>query len=225
MHSSSDKDLLKRHKDKWDALARENDRYYVRSVDHEQSDEEFDASGRSDVDAFILGDAALRARVAPFSNKVVLEIGCGSGRITKSLARLFRHVIAVDISPTMLGKAQEFVCSHNVTFIESDGARVPAPPESADLAFSYIVYQHFPSHEAIRESFHGVWRALRPGGLFKAQIRGKPHADASHWSWGPHCDEASAAQLAQSTGYRVITTTGVGTRSFWLLLEKSPSAL
>lgn len=220
MKNSMRDELLNNHKKKWDSLAVENDRYYVRSVDHEQSDEEYEESGRKNIEAFIENDALLCNRASPLCDKSILEIGCGSGRITKSLCRIFKHVVAVDISPTMLEKAQKFVNSDNVTFVESDGASVPVPPETVDLAFSYIVYQHFPSEDAIEKSFLGVQRALRSGGLFKTQIRGEKHPDPSHWSWGPHYDETTASMLAQATGFRIVSISGVGTRSLWLLLQK-----
>ena len=220
MNRSVDIDALEQHKRKWDALARENDRYYVRSVDHEQSDEEYAESGRNNVKAYIEDDAILCDRVAPFSDKVIVEIGCGSGRITKTLAALFKHVVAVDISPTMLEKAKAFVGADNVSFIESDGVSVPVPPETADLAFSYIVYQHFPSREAIEASFQGVSQALRPGGLFKTQVRGLAHTDPRHWSWGPDYNSAQAAELASDAGFRILSSAGEGLRSYWLLLEK-----
>ncbi len=213
-------DSLRQHKNKWENLAQGDDRYFVRSVDHEQSDEEYEASGQDNVSRFIQGDPVISRRIAPFQDKVALEIGCGSGRLTKSLARIFKHVVAVDIAPTMLAKAHEFVNAENVTFVESDGASVPIIPETVDFAFSFIVYQHFPSAQAVELSFANVHRALRRGGLFKVQIRGQKHADSKHWSWGPHYTEVDALGLASRTGFSVLNSAGVGSRSYWLLLEK-----
>jgi SAM-dependent methyltransferase len=213
-------DALNQHKSKWESLAQEDDRYYVRSVEHEQSDEEYDTSGQEHVSRFIQDDPVVSRRLAPFQEKVVLEIGCGSGRLTKSLARLFKHVVAVDVAPTMLAKARKFVDSANVTFVESDGVSVPIVPETVDFAFSYIVYQHFPSAQSVGLSFGNVHRALRSGGLFKVQIRGLKHADSNHWSWGPHYEERDALALVAKTGFRVLNSAGAGTRSYWLLLEK-----
>jgi SAM-dependent methyltransferase len=215
-------DPLEQHKQKWETLANENDRYYVRSVEHQQSDEEYETSGFENVRNFIEKDPIIHKHLFPFSDKKVLEIGCGSGRITKSLCRLFEHVHAVDISPTMLRKARDFVASPNVTFIESDGSNVPVSPNSVDFAFSYIVYQHFPSREAIRKSFEGVSSALRPGGIFKVQIRGERHPDPQHWSWGPDYNAIDAKELASQSGFQIISMAGQNTRSFWLLLQKRP---
>ncbi len=221
MKRSIDPTTLGEHKSKWDALALENDRYYVRSVDHQQSDEEYAESGRNGVVKFIAGDSILHDRASPFSDKVILEIGCGSGRMTRSLAQLFKHVIAVDISPIMLEKAVAFVGAENVTFIESDGADIPVPAAAADLAFSYIVYRHFPSREAVNTSFRNVSRVLRPGGLFKTQMRGLRNSNPRHWAWGPEYNSAQAADLASDSGFRIIASSGEGTRSYWLLMEKA----
>jgi SAM-dependent methyltransferase/glycosyltransferase involved in cell wall biosynthesis len=211
---------LEKHKQKWELLAQENDRYYVRSVEHHQSDEEYEGSGRQSVREFIENDMALMSRLGTMADKVTLEIGCGSGRITKSLASLFGRVVAVDISPTMLEKARQFVCARNVEYVESDGVSISVPAGSIDVAFSYIVYQHFPSKDAVSASFQNVSRALRAGGLFKVQVRGQRHPDPNHWSWGPEFDEGEAAALARSSGFRILNSSGVGTRSYWLLLEK-----
>lgn len=217
------KDILNNHKKKWDNLARENDRYYVRSVDHEQTDQEYEESGSKNVKDFIENDSIIKEFLIPLHEKNILEIGCGSGRITKTLSKVFRQVVAIDISRTMLEKAEQFVGSKNVTYVESDGANVPVIPECVDLAFSYIVYQHFPSEEAVAKSFSGVWRALKPGGIFKVQIRGEPHPDRNHWSWGPHYDDLTAAALADATGFRILSASGQGTRSLWLVLQKPES--
>jgi SAM-dependent methyltransferase len=217
---TKDGDTLNSHKEKWESLATENDRYYVRSVPHEQSDEEYESSGRDDVNSYILNDQILRTHMPSLFGKTALEIGCGSGRITKTLAYAFSTVYAVDISSVMLEKAKNFVRADNVNYIESDGQSVPVPEGIIDLAFSYIVYQHFPSRESILNSFRGVQKALKGGGLFKVQIRGLEHADSRHWSWGPSYDAQQGEELAREAGFDILSTSGVGTRSFWLLLKK-----
>ncbi|MBB2973934.1 class I SAM-dependent methyltransferase [Mesorhizobium sp. RMAD-H1] len=213
--------ILNKHKEKWEALARENDRYYVRSVDHQQSDEEYGESGRKTVEDHILNDETLMTVLSPLSECNVLEIGCGSGRVTKTLATYFKNVAALDISRTMLEKARNFVDSPNVVYLESNGQDVPLFSESVDLAFSFIVYQHFPTKEAIEHSFKQVNRALRRGGLFKVQVRGIPNPNPNHWAWGPHFTKEEAEELAQSAGFQTLQTRGQNTQYFWMLLKKS----
>lgn len=205
----------------WNHLAQTNDRYAVRSVPHEQTDEEYEASGREDISNFLQNDSLLVELLPPFRQCTILEIGCGSGRLTKTLATMFQQIVAIDISSIMLMKAREFVSASNVRFVESDGTSVPVEPSSIDLAFSYIVYQHFPSKDSISSSFSNVARALRPGGLFKVQIRGLKHPDENHWSWGPDYTEWEARDLASSVGLTVLALQGVGRRSLWMLLQKT----
>jgi SAM-dependent methyltransferase len=212
--------ILTQHKKKWDVLAQENDRYYVRSVNHEQSDEEYEASGKKNVEEHILNDRLLMEKLGALSNRNILEIGCGSGRITRTLSKHFMNVAALDISRTMLEKARAFVDANNVIFLESNGQDVPVFPNSVDFAFSFIVYQHFPTKEAIQHSFRQVARALKPGGLFKVQVRGLPNPDPKHWAWGPHYTKDDGQVLAYSAGFKVLETRGEGSQYFWMLLEK-----
>jgi len=213
-------EVLRDHKNKWDTLAKENDRYYVRSVEHEQSDEEYELSGRKHVADYILSDSLLYSLLSPLSTKSVLEIGCGSGRITKTLATTFGQVAALDISRTMLEKAREFVDKKNVIYLESNGQDVPLFPETVDFAFSYIVYQHFPTKDAIEHSFAQVHKALKSQGLFKVQIRGMANPNPKHWAWGPHFSEKEAESLASNVGFEILRATGAGTQYYWLLLQK-----
>ncbi len=220
MNEQDNQDVLSSHKSKWDALAKENDRYYVRSVDHVQSDEEYEESGQKHADGYLVNDPTIQKRLAPLSDRTLLEIGCGSGRITKTFAKRFKYVAALDISRTMLEKARGFVDSDNVIYLESNGEDVPLLPESVDVAFSFIVYQHFPNKASIEHSFKQVNRALKPGGLFKVQIRGIANPNPNHWAWGPHFLETEVAELALSTGFKIISSIGAGTQYYWLLLEK-----
>jgi SAM-dependent methyltransferase len=41
-----------------------------------------------------------------------------------------------------------------------------------DFAFSFIVFQHIPSHQIVENYVREVHRLLRPGGLFKFQVMG-----------------------------------------------------
>lgn len=217
MDKTSDSEALKEHKKKWDALAVENDRYYVRSVDHEQSDQEYEESGRKNVREFIEGDPLIHAHVGAFSSGVILEIGCGSGRITKTLSRLFKHVVAIDIAPTMLEKAQAFVGADNVTFVESNGANVPVMPESVDIAFSYIVYQHFPSAEAVEESVpqvSGVRYAQGASSRSRYVARNiRTHGTGRGGRTTTTRRPRNARRMRQGSEF-------AGTRSCWLSLEK-----
>lgn len=55
------------------------------------------------------------------SNKNILEIGCGSGRITKDLAKHAKSVTAIDPDNKSLKQAKENIKANNITFIKGSG--------------------------------------------------------------------------------------------------------
>ena len=64
-----------------------------------------------------------------------VEIGCGEGRVTRDLVARGHRVMAVDTSPTLLRYArQDDSCS---SYLLADGASLPFPRGSFDLAVSY----------------------------------------------------------------------------------------
>lgn len=93
-----------------------------------------------------------------------LEIGCGTGRLTRPMARDFEHVHAVDVSPGMLEHATEAVSGLPVTLHLSDGITLPLPDESVDAVFSTHVFQHLDTIEDALANWREVARVLRPGG-------------------------------------------------------------
>lgn len=212
--------VLEAQKKKWESLARENDRYYVHSADYEQSDEYYESSGATSVHEYIVQDEILAGYFPDLKKIELVEVGCGSGRMTRTLADLFKFVYAVDISPTMLAKAQAFVQAGNVRYVESDGRSISIPDCSADFAFSYIVYQHCPTREIVVDSFREISRVLRPGGIFKSQVRGARHLDPDHWSWGEHFSRRQAREAAVSAGLELLHVAGAKTRTMWLWLRK-----
>src|SRR5439155_19364195 len=104
----------------------------------------------------------------------VLEIGCGSGRITRALAEVFGQVYGVDISGEMIRQAKESLAGcPNAHVAQNNGMDLKALGKiRVDFAFSYIVFQHIPSREVIYSYVREVNRLLRTGGLFKFQVQG-----------------------------------------------------
>jgi ubiquinone/menaquinone biosynthesis C-methylase UbiE len=94
----------------------------------------------------------------------VLEVGCGTGAITRVLARWpgVTEVVGVDPSPVFLKKARELGRGlANLSFKEANGRSLPFE----DMTFDVVVYHttlcHVPAPDrALAEGF----RVLRPGG-------------------------------------------------------------
>jgi ubiquinone/menaquinone biosynthesis C-methylase UbiE len=81
----------------------------------------------------------------------VLEIGCGSGRITRALAEIFGEVYAVDISGEMIRQAARGAAdTPNAHVFQNSGTDLAVLGDiQVDFAFSFIVFQHIPSREVI----------------------------------------------------------------------------
>ena len=69
-------------------IVRENAKWYINTVKMDQSDDEFDATGRPEVQKFVLADPIL-TKDRDLKRLRLLEIGCGIGRMTKHLAEAF----------------------------------------------------------------------------------------------------------------------------------------
>ena len=94
----------------------------------------------------------------------VLEVGCGTGPISRALARRpgVGEVVGVDPSPILLERARALAAdAGNLSFREADGRALPF----ADAAFDAVVFHttlcHVPEPERALVEAH---RVLRPGG-------------------------------------------------------------
>jgi 23S rRNA (adenine-N6)-dimethyltransferase len=58
----------------------------------------------------------------------VLEIGAGSGRLTAELARVARHVVAVEVDARLVRELRGRL-PRNVTVVQADALRLPLPAE------------------------------------------------------------------------------------------------
>ena len=165
---------LERMRREWDERARENARYFVATARTEWSDDDYFESGRENVRREILTDMGNVCQGKDPKHMRVLEIGCGSGRITRALAETFGEVFAVDISGEMIRQARETLRDiPNAHVFQNSGSDLRVLGDiNVDFAFSYIVFQHIPDRSVIRSYVREVHRLLRPGvsNLRKAQF-------------------------------------------------------
>lgn len=100
----------------------------------------------------------------------VVEIGCGAGRLTKSMALHFADVIGVDVSEEMLDVARANISAPNVDLRLGDGITLPMDNASVDAAFSAHVFQHFDSLALAHANFAEIARVLKPGGSMMVHL-------------------------------------------------------
>jgi trans-aconitate 2-methyltransferase len=108
-------------------------------------------------------------------NEVVLDAGCGSGKITAELVRRVPHgtVYAVDAAPSMVRHTQEALGDSAVAMCQ-DLVEL-ALPEPVDVIFSNATFHWIPDHDALFAALH---RNLKAGGRLLAQCGGKGNIDA-----------------------------------------------
>lgn len=108
-------------------------------------------------------------------DEVVLDAGCGSGRITLELARRVPHgtVYAVDASPSMVAHTQEAVGDKAIAFCQD--LTELALPEPVNVIFSNATFHWIADHDALFAALH---RNLKADGRLLAQCGGRGNIDA-----------------------------------------------
>jgi SAM-dependent methyltransferase len=220
---SLDQQLEKMRAD-WDQRARENARHYVNTANTQWTDDEFFASGERTVAEEILTDMGNICQGKRPADMRVLEIGCGAGRVTRALAKLFGEVHAVDVSGEMVRQASEALSGFPKAFVyQNNGKDLTVVPEREfDFAFSSIVFQHIPSREIIENYVREVSRLLRPGALFKFQVQGDSTLETKpDDTWlGVPFSERQAVDMAYRCGFDPRYRHGAGGQYFWLWFFK-----
>jgi SAM-dependent methyltransferase len=216
----------------WDERARENARFYVNTERTDWTEEEYYASGELTVAEEILTDLQNICQGKDPRRMKVLEIGCGTGRVTRALAQVFGSVWAVDVSGEMIEQARQALKDYpNAHVLQNNGMDLAVIPESDfDFAFSIIVFQHIPSYEVIENYVAEVRRLLRPGALFKFQVQGggematpaaEPPAVDPDDTWeGVSYTSEMARALAERNGFELRYEHGAGEQYYWLWLFK-----
>lgn len=92
-----------------------------------------------------------KAHAAVGDDSHVLDVPCGSGRLTPIFANV-RQLTLADRSPSMLQACRERVGDRaGVTFVETDICALPLPSDSVDLVLCMRLFHHFPD-DAIRSA-------------------------------------------------------------------------
>jgi trans-aconitate 2-methyltransferase len=118
-------------------------------------------------------------RLALAGDEVVLDAGCGSGKITAELARRVPRgtVYAVDAAPSMVSHTARALAlgNHSRATVLCQDLTELALPEPVDVIFSNATFHWIPDHDALFAALHGN---LKPGGRLLAQCGGRGNIDA-----------------------------------------------
>jgi trans-aconitate 2-methyltransferase len=109
----------------------------------------------------------LLALVRPHPGMRVVDLGCGTGELTRHLHRSLqaRETLGVDASPAMLAKSAAFV-AEGLRFVEGDAAAF-ADDVAWDLVFSNAALHWVPDHPGLLAR---LTAALAPGGQLAVQV-------------------------------------------------------
>jgi trans-aconitate 2-methyltransferase len=108
-------------------------------------------------------------------DEVVLDAGCGSGKVTALLVELVPdgRVYAVDVAPSMVEHTQQAL-GDRVTAYCQDLTELSLP-EPVDAIFSNATFHWIPDHAKL---FAALATALQPGGQLVAQCGGFGNIDS-----------------------------------------------
>lgn len=99
-----------------------------------------------------------------------LDVGCGPGSITASLARAVGTeglALGVDVSEPMLARAVQVPAGPQAGFLRADAQRLPLRDNTVDAVISIAVLQLIPDPEA---ALGEMVRVLKPGGRLALMV-------------------------------------------------------
>ncbi len=213
---------MNKQKELWDKLAKENFKYYINSdFGHNITNEEFKKSGIDDYIEYIFNDELIMDKVKNGDEFVtIVDLGCGTGRLTEYMADDFDQVIGIDVSGEMIRLGREKLEGiPNITLMENDGETIPLEDNSVDIVFSYLVFQHIKDREIVAKNFEEVSRILKPKGIFKVLIR-SDKVDVGKWWGGVDYTEQTMGLLIKDVGFDLLKTQPRDEYGFWVWMEK-----
>lgn len=104
----------------------------------------------------------MRAMLPALCGKRVVDLGCGMGAASRFLsAEGAASVLGLDLSSTMLARAQAATSDPAITYVIADLEQLELAAHSFDLAFSMLAFHYVADFTRLVTVIH---RALAPGG-------------------------------------------------------------
>lgn len=160
----------------------------------------------------------------------VVDLCCGDGLFTIPLARMVRHVVAIDLDPDMLAAARNRAVAEgiiNCTFTVGDAYDLVAlVPDHADAVLLANTFHGVPEQTRLA---HAVAAILRPGGRFivinwhrqpreQTTVLGKPRGPKTEMRMTPE----DVATVVTPSGLRLVQVVELPPYHYAAIFEKIP---
>ncbi|MCG7343641.1 class I SAM-dependent methyltransferase [Sporosarcina sp. ACRSL] len=101
-------------------------------------------------------------------HQTILELACGTGRLTIPMAQRGFEIIGVDLHEGMLARARQKAEEQGVTieFIQQDCTQLNIPVKSSVAFMTGNSFQHFLTNEAQDALMQSIRKHLEAGGIF-----------------------------------------------------------
>jgi SAM-dependent methyltransferase len=109
----------------------------------------------------------LLALLEPVRGGLVLELGCGSGLLTRHLVEAGHQVVATDASPAMLALTRETAPGADVRLLVLPDE--PLPECDAVVSVGHVV-KYITDEAGIERALAAAADAIRPGGVFALDL-------------------------------------------------------
>jgi len=154
--------LASRMRSDWDRRVSHDYRFWM--SDGHSDDKAMWESGERDFNI-------LTAGISNPEKKIILEVGCGVGRLLRAASEQFKKVIGFDVSGKAILKADELLFDRdNVDLYQGNGFDLqPIPDKSLDVVVSFAALTSMPTR-VIAAYLCEMHRVLKPGGEVRLQV-------------------------------------------------------
>jgi ubiquinone/menaquinone biosynthesis C-methylase UbiE len=114
----------------------------------------------------ICKDADIYNEIFDFTDKRILELGCGSAVHARKIAELHRNcsINAIEVDKIQHEKNLNSDAPSNITFVEAGAQDIPFDANTHDIVFMFKSLHHVPI-ELMDKALEEIKRVLKPGGM------------------------------------------------------------
>jgi len=130
--------------------------------------------------------------------KKILDVGCGSGIVTRDIAHLTRgKVIAIDGSKDMIRIAKDILKNYkNVELKVASAEKIPYPDNTFDIVTCNLLFMWL---EKPQKVINEMARVTKPGGKVLASLE-PDYGGKLHWPENPKIDPIFAGKAIKKRG-------------------------